>query len=78
MSVPWPTSIRWWGPGWASGRASTRCRTSRRTGRRPSPGREAARAAAGGAFDLKSWHMAALSLGSPGLDDLAKELATLR
>jgi uncharacterized protein (DUF885 family) len=39
-------------------------------------GREAARAARGSAFDLKSWHMAALSLGSLGLDDLATELAT--
>ena len=40
-------------------------------------GREAARAAHGPAFDLKSWHMAALSLGSLGLDDLADELAHL-
>jgi uncharacterized protein (DUF885 family) len=40
-------------------------------------GREAARAARGGGFDLKSWHMAALSLGSLGLDDLADELAGL-
>jgi uncharacterized protein (DUF885 family) len=43
-------------------------------------GREAARAAAqarGASFDLKSWHMAALSLGSLGLDDLAGELAAL-
>ncbi len=40
-------------------------------------GREAARAAHGPAFDLKSWHMAALSLGSLGLDDLADELAGL-
>jgi uncharacterized protein (DUF885 family) len=40
-------------------------------------GREAARAARGDAFDLKSWHMAALSLGSLGLDDLADELARL-
>ena len=40
-------------------------------------GREAARAAHGRAFDLKSWHMAALSLGSLGLDDLADELAGL-
>jgi uncharacterized protein (DUF885 family) len=37
-------------------------------------GREAARAAAGAAFDLKSWHMAALSLGALGLDDLRAEL----
>jgi uncharacterized protein (DUF885 family) len=44
-------------------------------------GREAARAAAGRRgedFDLKSWHMAALSLGSLGLDDLAAELPGLR
>ncbi|MDT0320829.1 DUF885 domain-containing protein [Streptomyces millisiae] len=41
-------------------------------------GREAARAAAGADFDAKSWHMAALSLGSLGLDDLTTELATLR
>ncbi|MEV1006449.1 DUF885 domain-containing protein [Streptomyces sp. NPDC049881] len=41
-------------------------------------GREAARKGAGDAFDLKSWHMAALSLGSLGLDDLADELARLR
>ncbi len=43
-------------------------------------GRAAARqahSARGEAFDLKSWHMAALSLGSLGLDDLAEELATL-
>jgi uncharacterized protein (DUF885 family) len=40
-------------------------------------GREAARAARGATFDLKSWHMAALSLGSLGLDDLAGELASL-
>lgn len=43
-------------------------------------GRDAARQArssCGEAFDLKSWHMAALSLGSLGLDDLAAELATL-
>jgi uncharacterized protein (DUF885 family) len=40
-------------------------------------GREAARAARGDGFDLKSWHMAALSLGSLGLDDLADELARL-
>ncbi len=38
-------------------------------------GRDAARAARGADFDLKSWHMAALSLGSLGLDDLADELA---
>jgi uncharacterized protein (DUF885 family) len=40
-------------------------------------GRDAARAARGGSFDLKAWHMAALSLGSLGLDDLAEELAQL-
>ncbi len=40
-------------------------------------GRAAARAAHGDDFDLKSWHMAALSLGSLGLDDLADELAQL-
>ena len=37
----------------------------------------AAKAAHGGDFDLKSWHMAALSLGSLGLDDLTGELAAL-
>jgi uncharacterized protein (DUF885 family) len=40
-------------------------------------GRAAARTARGGDFDLKSWHMAALSLGSLGLDDLSDELAQL-
>ncbi len=43
-------------------------------------GRDAARAAHaanGDAFDLKSWHMSALSLGSLGLDDLTAELAAL-
>jgi len=40
-------------------------------------GREAARAARGASFDLKAWHMAALSLGSLGLDDLTDELARL-
>jgi uncharacterized protein (DUF885 family) len=40
-------------------------------------GREAARRARGDAFDLKAWHMAALSQGSLGLDDLAAELARL-
>jgi uncharacterized protein (DUF885 family) len=40
-------------------------------------GRAAARAARGADFDLKSWHMAALSLGALGLDDLATELAVL-
>jgi uncharacterized protein (DUF885 family) len=36
-----------------------------------------ARAARGESFDLKAWHMAALSLGSLGLDDLAEELAAI-
>ncbi|MEU6083297.1 DUF885 domain-containing protein [Streptomyces sp. NPDC047108] len=40
-------------------------------------GREAARAAHGDSFDLKAWHMAALSLGSLGLDDLVEELSRL-
>jgi uncharacterized protein (DUF885 family) len=43
-------------------------------------GRETARTAheaRGESFDLKSWHMAALSLGSLGLDDLTDELARL-
>ncbi|SFK35668.1 DUF885 domain-containing protein [Geodermatophilus ruber] len=40
-------------------------------------GREAARRARGDGFDLKAWHMAALSQGSLGLDDLAAELALL-
>ncbi|MFG2195911.1 DUF885 domain-containing protein [Streptomyces sp. NPDC048639] len=40
-------------------------------------GREAARAAHGDSFDLKTWHMAALSLGSLGLDDLVEELSRL-
>jgi uncharacterized protein (DUF885 family) len=40
-------------------------------------GRQAAQAARGDGFDLKSWHMAALSLGSLGLDDLTDELARL-
>jgi uncharacterized protein (DUF885 family) len=40
-------------------------------------GREAARAAHGSDFDLKAWHMAALSLGALGLDDLQAELARL-
>jgi uncharacterized protein (DUF885 family) len=40
-------------------------------------GHEAARAARGDAFDLKSWHKAALSLGALGLDDLTTELALL-
>jgi uncharacterized protein (DUF885 family) len=40
-------------------------------------GREAARTTRGAAFDLKSWHMAALSLGSLGLDDLVDELSAL-
>ncbi|WP_308283050.1 DUF885 domain-containing protein [Pseudonocardia nigra] len=40
-------------------------------------GRDAAKAARGADFDLKSWHAAALSLGSLGLDDLTDELARL-
>jgi uncharacterized protein (DUF885 family) len=40
-------------------------------------GRAAAKAARGASFDLKAWHMAALSLGSLGLDDLSAELAAL-
>jgi len=43
-------------------------------------GREAAKSAAaarGADFDLKSWHMAALSLGALGLDDLTAELAAI-
>jgi uncharacterized protein (DUF885 family) len=40
-------------------------------------GREAARVARGADFDLKAWHMAALSQGSLGLDDLEAELAVL-
>ncbi|KDN83538.1 DUF885 domain-containing protein [Kitasatospora cheerisanensis] len=43
-------------------------------------GRAAARAAAearGEEFDLKAWHMAALSQGSLGLDDLVTELSAL-
>ena len=38
-------------------------------------GRDAAKLARGADFDLKSWHMAALALGSLGLDDLTDELA---
>ncbi|GAB2646999.1 hypothetical protein GCM10027088_25420 [Nocardia goodfellowii] len=40
-------------------------------------GRAGARARHGAAFDLKSWHMAALDLGPMGLDLLRAELATL-
>ncbi|MDX3073939.1 DUF885 domain-containing protein [Streptomyces sp. NPDC088354] len=40
-------------------------------------GRAAARAAHGDAFDAKAWHMAALSQGSLGLDDLVDELSRL-
>ncbi|WP_326809316.1 DUF885 domain-containing protein [Streptomyces sp. NBC_01775] len=40
-------------------------------------GRAAARLAHGDAFDAKAWHMAALSLGSLGLDDLVAELSAL-
>lgn len=40
-------------------------------------GREAAREAHGESFDAKAWHMAALSQGSLGLDDLVAELSVL-
>lgn len=40
-------------------------------------GREKARERHGDAFDLKAWHMAALSQGSLGLDDLVDELSAL-
>ncbi|KNB53869.1 DUF885 domain-containing protein [Streptomyces caatingaensis] len=40
-------------------------------------GREAARKRHGDAFDAKAWHMAALSQGSLGLDDLVDELSAL-
>lgn len=40
-------------------------------------GRENARRAQGDAFDAKAWHMAALSQGSLGLDDLVDELSRL-
>jgi len=40
-------------------------------------GRAAAERARGEDFDLKAWHMAALSQGSLGLDDLADELGQL-
>ncbi len=40
-------------------------------------GRENARKAHGDAFDAKAWHMAALSQGSLGLDDLVDELSRL-
>ncbi|MQY21595.1 DUF885 domain-containing protein [Nocardia macrotermitis] len=40
-------------------------------------GRDNARRRHGDAFDLKSWHMAALSQGSLGLDDLVDELSRL-
>ncbi|MEO6880509.1 MAG: DUF885 domain-containing protein [Mycobacteriaceae bacterium] len=39
-------------------------------------GRAAARAEQGESFDLKRWHMAALSQGSLGLDDLVEALRT--
>jgi uncharacterized protein (DUF885 family) len=38
-------------------------------------GRDGAKAAVGDRFDLKAWHMAALSLGPLGLDQLTDELA---
>ncbi|MFD5585469.1 DUF885 domain-containing protein [Streptomyces sp. NPDC127063] len=40
-------------------------------------GRENARARHGDGFDLKAWHMAALSQGSLGLDELVEELSRL-
>ncbi|MBT2370022.1 DUF885 domain-containing protein [Streptomyces sp. ISL-10] len=40
-------------------------------------GRENARRAHGEAFDAKAWHMAALSQGPLGLDDLVEELSKL-
>lgn len=40
-------------------------------------GRENARRAHGDAFDAKAWHMAALSQGPLGLDDLVQELSRL-
>ncbi|WP_409056347.1 DUF885 domain-containing protein [Streptomyces sp. SYP-A7185] len=40
-------------------------------------GRENARRRLGEAFDAKAWHMAALSQGSLGLDDLVDELSAL-
>jgi uncharacterized protein (DUF885 family) len=40
-------------------------------------GRENARRRHGAAFDAKAWHMAALSQGSLGLDDLVDELSQL-
>ncbi|MFE2075390.1 DUF885 domain-containing protein [Streptomyces misionensis] len=40
-------------------------------------GRAAAKRRRGGAFDVKAWHMKALSQGSLGLDDLADNLAAL-
>ncbi|GBP99203.1 DUF885 domain-containing protein [Streptomyces spongiicola] len=40
-------------------------------------GRERAREAHGDAFDAKAWHMAALSQGPLGLDDLVDELSRL-
>lgn len=46
---------------WLAGRAAARRR----------------REASGGSFDLRAWHTAALGLGSLGLADLERELATL-
>lgn len=40
-------------------------------------GRENAQRRHGDAFDAKAWHMAALSQGSLGLDDLVDELSQL-
>ena len=62
-SATWPRPARRSATSWGSG-------PGWRAGTRP--GRPAATR-----FDLKDWHMAALSLGSLGLDDLADELAQL-
>ena len=40
-------------------------------------GRAAAQARSGASFDAKAWHMAALSMGTLGLNDLTDELARL-
>ncbi|MET8022431.1 DUF885 family protein, partial [Streptomyces decoyicus] len=40
-------------------------------------GRDRARARCGSSFDAKTWHMAALSQGSLGLDDLIGEIGRL-
>lgn len=76
-------------PGWTSPSAA-RTRTPTSSGAAPVPlrerlnaerawllGRERAQQRHGDAFDLKAWHMQALSLGSLGLDDLVDELSKL-